>query len=216
VYAQLPNYLTILPLLVLWRFHHTQSDDSFIRAPLCLQRRTVTPSVGGYRRTNVLQQNLTITELHRFWIFPLETRFQLMKVPILRFNSGEIRHRIHIIGFISVCNGVLPSYVQYFIFLLHCRVARSISLWTAWLNSLPLVLHYIISGNEWREKITACTNNHENRIDVLRTAAVLRIRVVVNDYAVGWAVRERFSFRQNAQTAHPGSQNGRRGLFLRG
>jgi hypothetical protein len=49
----------------------------------------------------------------------------------------------------------------------------------------------------------ACKNNHENGIDVLRTAVVIRIRVVVNDYVMGWAVRERFSFRQNAQTAHP-------------
>jgi len=120
------------------------SDVSFLifRAPLCLQqRRTVKPSVGGYSRTNVRQQNLIITELHRIWIFPLETRFQLMKVPILRFDSGEIRHRIHNIGFISHCNGVLPSYVQYSVFLLNCRLARSKSLWTGWLNSLPLVLH---------------------------------------------------------------------------
>jgi hypothetical protein len=54
----------------------------------------------------------------------------------------------------------------------------------------------------------ACKNNHGNRIYVLMTAAVMQIRVVVNDYVMSWAVRERFSFRQNAQTcceAQPGS-----------
>jgi len=51
----------------------------------------------------------------------------------------------------------------------------------------------------------ASKNNHENLIDALKTAAVMRILEVVNDYAMVWAVRERFSFRQNAQTAHPGS-----------
>jgi hypothetical protein len=55
------------------------------------------------------------------------------------------------------------------------------------------------------KKNTACKNNHENLIDALKTAAVMRILEVVNDYAMGWEVRERFSFRQNAQTAHPGS-----------
>jgi hypothetical protein len=38
------------------------------------------------------------------------------------------------------------------------------------------------------KKNKACKNNHENRIDVLRTTAVMRIPVV----AKGWALRERF------------------------
>jgi hypothetical protein len=55
---------------------------------------------------------------------------------------------------------------------------------------------------------TSCKTNYEYRIYVLMTAAMMRIRVVVNDYVMGWAVRERFSFHQNAHTgceAQPGS-----------
>lgn len=40
---------------------------------------------------------------------------------------------------------------------------------------------------------TACTNNNENPMDVLKRVAVKRISVLVsNDYSMGWAVRGSF------------------------